>query len=279
MSRIWVGWAGVVGVILMIWIGLGFFGTQALQYGLPVIALTIGALLLPNGELWWKGLCLLGGVIIAMIGFLLGAGVFPDNSLGYTLGGVVPVTIVALATMWTKKLSYFLAGVFGVAAFQAVYTAFFFSDPQSINFSMPLAFGITLAPMALTFLVFTLLSIFVPRFAKDGTLESADVTTATTTKAVESKPAATATTSTGKPTSAAKPAAVPTGTSTSKPAAAGAGSTGTGTATATKPVSGSTPASGNGTAGAQTSKAGTTTPGTAGKNPDNVTTTQMGVQK
>jgi hypothetical protein len=69
--------------------------------------------------------------------------------------------------MWTKKLSYFLAGVFGVAAFQAVYTAFFFSDPQSINFSMPLAFGITLAPMALTFFVFTLLATLIPRFATD----------------------------------------------------------------------------------------------------------------
>ena len=85
MGRVWVGWAGVVGVLLMLWMGLGFFGTPALQYGLPVIALTIGALLLPNGELWWKGLCLLGGVVIAMIGFLLGAGVFPDNAFGYTV--------------------------------------------------------------------------------------------------------------------------------------------------------------------------------------------------
>lgn len=213
MGRIWIGWAGVVGVILLLWIGLGFFGTPALQYGLPVIALTIGALLLPNGELWWKGLCLLGGVVIAMVGFLLGAGVFPDNAFGYTLGAVVPVTFVALATMWTKKMSYFLAGVFGVAAFQAVYTAFFFSDPQSINFSMPLAFGITLAPMALTFFVFTLLSIFVPRFAKDGTAEgseSASGTTGSTTKAVEKpKPAATTATTTKTAVAPAKAEATP----------------------------------------------------------------------
>lgn len=193
MGRIWVGWAGVVGVLLMLWMGLGFFGTPALQYGLPVIALTIGALLLPNGELWWKGLCLLGGAIIAMIGFLLGAGVFPDNAFGYTLGGIVPVTLVALATMWTKKLSYFLAGVFGVAAFQAVYTAFFFSDPQSINFSMPLAFGITLAPMALTFLVFTALSIFVPRFAKDGVLASSEASAKPATAPATATATATAT--------------------------------------------------------------------------------------
>ena len=254
MGRVWVGWAGVVGVLLMLWIGLGFFGTPALQYGLPVIALTIGALLLPNGELWWKGLCLLGGVIIAMIGFLLGAGVFPDNAFGYTLGGIVPVTIVALATMWTKKLSYFLAGVFGVAAFQAVYTAFFFSDPQSINFSMPLAFGITLAPMALTFLVFTLLTIFVPRFAKDGTLTAAEATTT-------GNPAGTtagATTVAKDPKAVTSKSAVPAASAT-KPAASATSATETKPATETKSAKSGSSATAN--------------------HPDNDTTTQIGVQK
>lgn len=246
MGRVWVGWAGVVGVLLMLFIGLGFFGTPALQYGLPVIALTIGALLLPNGELWWKGLCLLGGVVIAMIGFLLGAGVFPDNAFGYTLGGIVPVTIVALATMWTKKLSYFLAGVFGVAAFQAVYTAFFFSDPQSINFSMPLAFGITLAPMALTFLVFTLLTIFVPRFARDGASTPAEAKASGTTTGVK--------TGTTTPKASTSKSAVPA-------------------AAAKKPAARTTSAAGTKAAVGEASSSA------AANTSDDETTTQIGAQK
>lgn len=239
MSRVWIGWAGVVAVVLVLWIGLGFFGTPTLQYSLPVIALTAGALLLPNGELWWKGLWLLGGVVIGMIGFLLGAGLLPDTPLGYTLGAVIPVTILALAAMWTKKLSYFLAGVFGLAAFQAIFTAPYLSDPQSMSVSMPQALGITLAPMALTYLVFTVLAIFVPRFAKDGAEE---VGTDADTSATDADTSASAV-----ETSAS---AVETEPSTAS-------------ATSTTTTSASTPASAE-------------SPTVVGGSPDSATTTQMG---
>lgn len=269
MSRVWIGWAGVVGVVLLLWIGLGFFGTSALQYGLPVIALTAGALLLPSGELWWKGLCLLGGVLVAMIGFLLGAGLLPDTPVGYTLGAVVPVTIVALATMWTKKVSYFLAGVFGVAAFQAVYTAPFLSDPQSINVSMPQAFGITLAPMALTYLVFTVLAVFVPRFAKDG---AGDTRTGTDTSAtaVETEPSTAGATSTTTTTTSSSGPGASASASAESPTvvneSSSSGSHSAGRATVTQAIT--SPAS-----------QGSSPPTKSGENSDSTTTTQMGVKE
>lgn len=267
MGRVWIGWAGVVGVVLVLWIGLGFFGTLALQYGLPVIALTAGALLLPSGELWWKGLCLLGGVLVAVIGFLIGAGFLPDTPLGYTLGAVVPVTIVALATMWTKKLSYFLAGVFGVAAFQAVYTAPFLSDPQSITVSMPQAFGITLAPMALTYLVFTLLAVFVPRFAKDGAEDTGtDAATSATDGETEHSTAggtSTATTSSSGPgVSTSASAESPTVVSESS----SSGSRSAGRATVAQAIA--APAS-----------HGSSPPTKSDENLDSTTTTQTGVKE
>jgi hypothetical protein len=108
-----------------------------------------------------RGLWLFAGVLVGAIGFLLGAGAFPDTTTGLWLGGVVPVLIIALLTFPTKRQSNFLAGVLGSGALAGVYANVFNADPQSINVSLPIAVGQTVLPLGLGYLAGMLVLLFV----------------------------------------------------------------------------------------------------------------------
>ena len=99
-----------------------------------------------------RGIWLFVGVLFGAIGYVLGASIFPDTNVGLFFGGVVPITLTALATMWTKRQTDFLAGILGVGALTGVYAFQFNLDPQSLNYSLPVAMGQTIYPLALGFL-------------------------------------------------------------------------------------------------------------------------------
>lgn len=167
MGRVWAVAGAFIGVLIVQLLLVGFVGSLTLKSALPVMALTVAVVFIP-GNVVGKAVWLFVGSLIGMIGFLLGAGEFPDTNIGYFLGAFVPVVLVTIATMWQKKIVYWVAGVAGIAAFDAVYTTYFFSDPQSINFSMPIAYGIMIVPMALTFLAMVLLTELVPGLTTDA---------------------------------------------------------------------------------------------------------------
>jgi hypothetical protein len=54
--------------------------------------------------------------------------------------------------MWTKRQTDFLAGILGAGALTGVYAFQFNLDPQSLNYSLPVAMGQTIYPLALGFL-------------------------------------------------------------------------------------------------------------------------------
>jgi hypothetical protein len=99
-----------------------------------------------------RGIWLFVGVLFGAIGYVLGAAVFPDTTVGLFFGGVVPITLTALATMWTKRQTDFLAGILGAGALTGVYAFQFNLDPQSLNYSLPIAMGQTIYPLGLGFL-------------------------------------------------------------------------------------------------------------------------------
>jgi hypothetical protein len=107
---------------------------------------------LPGGAYLSRGIWLFVGVVVGTLGFVLGASAFPDTNLGLFLGAVVPVLLVALLTMATKRQSNFLAGVIGIGAMAGVYATVFNLDPQAINVSAPIAMGQTLLPLGIGYL-------------------------------------------------------------------------------------------------------------------------------
>ncbi len=94
------------------------------------------------------------------LGFVLGASAFPDTNTGLWLGGIVPVILIALLTMWTKRQSNLLAGVIGSGAMAGVYANVFNLDPQAINISAPIAVGQTVLPLGFGYLAGMLVILF-----------------------------------------------------------------------------------------------------------------------
>ena len=116
---------------------------------------------LPGQAYLSRGLWLAVGVLVGAIGFVLGAAAFPDTNVGLWLGGIVPVLLLALLTMFTKRQSNFLAGVIGSGAMAGVYANVFNLDPQSINISAPIAIGQTMLPLGFGYLAGMLIILFV----------------------------------------------------------------------------------------------------------------------
>ena len=99
-----------------------------------------------TNHMFARGIWLFVGVLFGAIGYVLGASIFPDTNIGLFFGGVVPITLTALATMWTKRQTDFLAGILGAGALTGVYAFQFNLDPQSLNYSLPVAMGQTHLP-------------------------------------------------------------------------------------------------------------------------------------
>ena len=161
MGRVWaLAGAGIL-VILILLIFSGFVGLQGMLTIGPCIGAGTAAAYVGPPATIARGMFLFAGAIVGGLGFALGALVMPDNELGLALGAIVPIVIAAIATMWSKKQSNFLAMSLGAGATAAVYANVFNLDPQALNVSMPIALGQTILPLGLGFLAAVLVRAFV----------------------------------------------------------------------------------------------------------------------
>ena len=174
MGRVWALAGAIVAATTVVFLLQDFVGSGTLL----TMGLCVGggaaAAYLPGRAYLSRGIWLFVGVIIGTLGFVLGAAAFPDTNVGLWLGGIVPVIILALLTMATKRQSNFLAGVIGSGAMAGVYANVFNLDPQSINISAPIAIGQTMVPLGLGYLAGMLIVLFV---AKDDEWEAEQAAT------------------------------------------------------------------------------------------------------
>jgi hypothetical protein len=153
MGRVW---ALALGLILALFVVLisGPLGgprtllTAAVCVGAGAAASFLGT----TNHMFARGIWLFVGVLFGAIGYVLGASIFPDTNIGLFFGGVVPITLTALGTMWGRRQTDFLSGILGAGALTGVYAFQFNLDPQSLNYSLPVAMGQTLFPLSLGFL-------------------------------------------------------------------------------------------------------------------------------
>ena len=169
MGRVWALAGAIIAATTVVFLLQDFVGSGTLL----TMGLCVGggaaAAYLPGRAYLSRGLWLFAGVIIGTLGFVLGAAAFPDTNVGLWLGGIVPVILLALLTMATKRQSNFLAGVIGSGAMAGVYANVFNLDPQSINISAPIAIGQTLLPLGFGYVAGMLIVLLV---AKDDEWEA-----------------------------------------------------------------------------------------------------------
>jgi hypothetical protein len=181
MGRVWALAGAIVTATTVVFLLQDFVGSGTLlTMGLCVGGGAVAAYL-PGRAYLSRGVWLFVGVIIGTLGFVLGAAAFPDTNVGLWLGGIVPVLLLALLTMATKRQSNFLAGVIGSGAMAGVYANVFNLDPQSINVSAPIAIGQTLLPLGFGYVAGMLVVLFVARDdeweAEQGTSDATDADT------------------------------------------------------------------------------------------------------
>jgi hypothetical protein len=152
MGRVWALALGLILALLVVFLSGSLGGARTLLTASVCVGGGAAASYLGGtNHLLARGIWLFVGVLFGAIGYVLGAGIFPDTTVGLFLGGVVPITLTALATMWTRRQTDFLAGILGAGALTGVYAYQFNVDPQSLNYSLPVAMGQTIFPLALGF--------------------------------------------------------------------------------------------------------------------------------
>lgn len=167
MGRIWALALGLILALFVVRIAGPLGGpTTMLTASVCVGAGAAAAYVGTYGQMISRGLWLLAGVLFGALGYVLGAAVFPDTMNGLFLGGVVPILLAALATMWTRRQTTFLCAVLGAGALTGVYATRFNLDPQSLNYSLPVALGQTVLPLALGFLGAVGVQLLVPTDAE-----------------------------------------------------------------------------------------------------------------
>lgn len=175
MGRVWALALGIVLALTVLFL-LGPLGgnTTMLTASLPVGGGVAAAYLMGTGHRVARGMFLLVGVLFGALGFVLGAAAFPDTEVGLYLGGVVPTALIALAAMWTKRQSDFLCGIIGAGALTGVYATRFNTDPQALNYLLPIAVGQALLPLAVGFLAGILVQAFVATDVEKEVVEEAE---------------------------------------------------------------------------------------------------------
>lgn len=144
------------------------FALQDLVQAGTLLTMSVGvgagatAAFLPGDKFISRGAFVLVGVLIGSLGLVLGASLFTDNNFGLMLGAVVPTLLIALATMWTRRTSDFLAAVLGAGTVGGVYANVFNLDPQGLNVSLPIGMGQSILPLGFGFLVGVLIKLFLP---------------------------------------------------------------------------------------------------------------------
>lgn len=162
MVRVWALAGGFFLILLILFIGVDFFGENALKFGAVMIGTGFAAAYLPGGVALSRGIYLFVGVLLAALGFLIGSLAFADNPKGVFMGGAVPLILAAIVAMWSRKQEVFITIMLGAGALTAFYTTSFFTDPQGINYQLPIVLGGVMAPLGMGYLVAAIFKVFYP---------------------------------------------------------------------------------------------------------------------
>ena len=176
MARVWIlAGATALGCVL-IYLTIGFMGVPTMKFASAIIGAGVVAAYLPGGNSIARGLFLLLGVVFGSLSFLLGAVAFPDTNLGLLLGALVPILFSALAATFTRSAETFLVMLLGAGAMGALYTTDFFLDPQSINFTLPIAISQVMIALALGYALGVLAHSFSPQAKAQESAPSTEAT-------------------------------------------------------------------------------------------------------
>ena len=163
MGRVWTLAAALAVGCAFIYVTVGFMGLPTLKFASAIVGAGAVAAYLPGGNAVSRGLFLLLGVFFGSLSFVLGALMFPDTNLGLLLGALVPILLSAIATTFTRSPETFLVMILGAGSMGALYTTDFFLDPQSLNYTLPIAIGQVMIAISLGYLLGVLAQAFGPK--------------------------------------------------------------------------------------------------------------------
>jgi hypothetical protein len=162
MARVWILAAATALGCLLIYLTIGFMGVPTMKFAGAIIGAGAAAAYLPGGNSIARGMFLLLGVVFGALSFVLGAVAFPDTNLGLLLGALVPILFAALAATFTRSAETLLVMLLGAGSMGALYTTDFFADPQSINYSLPIAISQVMIAVSLGYALGVLAKTFSP---------------------------------------------------------------------------------------------------------------------
>lgn len=174
MIRIWVLAVALAAGCTIIMVGVNFFGADTLKFSAVAIGAAAAAVYLPGGVALSRVVYLFVGTLLGSLGFVIGAVALSDNNLGVYFGGVIPIFLAAIVGMWSRKPEVLLTLVLGIGAFSGAYTTTFFTDPQSLNYSLPITLGGTIVNVGIGYFLAAAVKVFYPVAEQDG--ESATAT-------------------------------------------------------------------------------------------------------
>lgn len=153
MARVWTLAAAVAAGCVLIYLTVGFMGVPTLKFASAIVGAGAVAAYLPGPNNIARGLFLLLGVLFGSLSFLLGALAFPDTNVGLVLGALVPILFSALAATATGSAETLAVMLLGAGSMGALYTTDFFNDPQSLNYTLPIAIGQVMVAIGLGYLL------------------------------------------------------------------------------------------------------------------------------
>lgn len=173
MGRVWALTGALVLAGLIVFIFNGFLGgADAIKAASLSYVAGAAAAYYPSPSPLARAFYLVGGALVGMLGFFLGAMIYPDNSLGLYLGAAVPAVIGALVAMWSKSEYAYLTLMLGSVAYGANYVTSFDLDPQGVSYQAPIVLGWILFPVGLGYLLATVLKGLMP--PEDGSATRGD---------------------------------------------------------------------------------------------------------
>lgn len=175
MGRVWTLAAALAVGCIVVYVTVDFMGVTALKFCSAIIGAGAAAAYLPGGNSVSRGLFMLLGVFYGSLSFILGALMFPDTNLGLLLGALTPILAAALTATFTRSPETLLVMLLGAGAMGAIYTGDFFADPQSLNYTLPIALGQAMILISLGYLLAVLVKSFGPKAPAAATAEAPPV--------------------------------------------------------------------------------------------------------
>ena len=162
MARVWTLAGALALGCILVYFFVGFLGVVSLKFASAILGAGAAAAYLPGGNSVSRGLFMLLGVVFGSLSFLLGAALFPDTNVGLLLGALVPILLSAIVTTFTRSPETLLVMLLGAGSMGALYTTDFFADPQSINYSLPIAISQVMIAISLGYALGVVAKTFSP---------------------------------------------------------------------------------------------------------------------